>query len=189
MNRAERERRRRALAEGRITRGLPQTTHLSGRSSYPEFVDPENEWEDIAEMEMQNAREYGESNDDGDDNESDEETNMQELYDQYEQFWDQDAQSREWEEARVRSLDDAINRRDGIPPSKTKQLSTCEGRQLQGSECGICLECFSGNDRCLGPLGCGHSFHLPCLVQWFRRARTCPTCRFEVMDSSGNLHH
>lgn len=32
-------------------------------------------------------------------------------------------------------------------------------------------------------LSCGHTFHVACLGEWFRRSTTCPNCRFEVRGS------
>jgi hypothetical protein len=49
-------------------------------------------------------------------------------------------------------------------------------------ECSICTECI---DRTTGKsiLGCGHEFHLKCIVQWFFSQQvesSCPCCRHAV---------
>ena len=55
--------------------------------------------------------------------------------------------------------------------------------QEQQQLCAICAddEC----DHQWHTLECGHSFHTPCILKWFREAGTCPLCRDQtdtIMD-------
>jgi hypothetical protein len=43
--------------------------------------------------------------------------------------------------------------------------------------CGICLESMTNETLVVDFPSCGHIFHAHCLLPWFIRARTCPTCR------------
>merc|ERR1719427_1868651 len=36
----------------------------------------------------------------------------------------------------------------------------------------------------LKKLPCGHIFHTACLRSWFQRQQTCPTCRFDILQST-----
>jgi hypothetical protein len=42
--------------------------------------------------------------------------------------------------------------------------------------CSICLGSYEETDT-LRRLGCGHSYHAPCLDPWLRTNATCPRCR------------
>jgi hypothetical protein len=44
-------------------------------------------------------------------------------------------------------------------------------------ECSICLEATKGTYLALP---CLHKFHLHCIEEWFKRARTCPLCQRKV---------
>ena len=55
-------------------------------------------------------------------------------------------------------------------------------------DCPICLDVLS--DSAISTTSCLHKFHNVCIVRWFERHRTCPTCRkrfecSEIMDISG----
>jgi hypothetical protein len=43
--------------------------------------------------------------------------------------------------------------------------------------CGICLEVMTNDTLVVDFPSCGHVFHQHCLLPWFIRSRTCPTCR------------
>ena len=53
------------------------------------------------------------------------------------------------------------------------------------STCSICLESIdesvSAQYQCR--LRCGHSYHPACIMNWFQRQTTCPTCRREHRSS------
>merc|ERR1712129_32944 len=54
---------------------------------------------------------------------------------------------------------------------------------VAGVECSICLQesaSEGGEASRWRRLGCGHSFHEQCLIEWWRRARQCPLCRLNV---------
>jgi hypothetical protein len=53
---------------------------------------------------------------------------------------------------------------------------------MSSDECSICFEAFTP-DSGHSVLGCGHKFHLMCVVRWFQDqegASTCPFCRREA---------
>ncbi|KAH7387980.1 hypothetical protein KP509_16G051800 [Ceratopteris richardii] len=53
----------------------------------------------------------------------------------------------------------------------------------QLGSCTTCLEGFdSTNPRTI--TSCGHSFHLPCIMEWMNRSNSCPICRtrFEIQQ-------
>lgn len=44
--------------------------------------------------------------------------------------------------------------------------------------CAICLdEVKSTNTQHNKRLTCAHSFHMPCIMQWFQTSNDCPVCR------------
>ncbi|KAG4076037.1 hypothetical protein HA402_011511 [Bradysia odoriphaga] len=43
-------------------------------------------------------------------------------------------------------------------------------------QCTICMASLSFNEAA-NAASCGHVFHEPCLVRWFRQSKTCPQCR------------
>ena len=43
------------------------------------------------------------------------------------------------------------------------------------TECGICLDRIDEGTYKI--LSCSHKFHTKCIIDWFRRASTCPCCR------------
>lgn len=53
-------------------------------------------------------------------------------------------------------------------------------------ECCICLMAFD-EDLEIKKTACGHLVHRPCLEEWLRRARTCPTCRKDLEEASEDV--
>jgi hypothetical protein len=52
---------------------------------------------------------------------------------------------------------------------------------MNPDECAICFDCFTP-DSGHSVLGCGHKFHMMCVVRWFQDQEgpsTCPCCRRE----------
>lgn len=47
-------------------------------------------------------------------------------------------------------------------------------------DCPICLEPQLSQVR---EMPCGHTYHNKCLVPWLKVQRTCPNCRFELIES------
>lgn len=50
----------------------------------------------------------------------------------------------------------------------------------EGLVCGVCQEEMGGKVREV--VGCGHKFHEECILEWLKRKRTCPLCRFQLQD-------
>ncbi|CAM0884557.1 unnamed protein product [Alopecurus aequalis] len=49
-------------------------------------------------------------------------------------------------------------------------------------QCAICVEELAEDDRRVTGLpGCSHAFHRGCILKWFQRAATCPSCRRDMM--------
>ena len=48
------------------------------------------------------------------------------------------------------------------------------------NECSICLENYMKNDMVI-ILSCNHSFHEPCLKEWFKNNNSCPHCRESII--------
>lgn len=50
--------------------------------------------------------------------------------------------------------------------------------------CSICAEEVSPSDPAATTIACGHVFHVPCILQWFRfEHTTCPNCRSEETEA------
>jgi len=50
-------------------------------------------------------------------------------------------------------------------------------------ECAICFEDVrSNNTQHSKRLTCAHSFHMPCIMQWFQTSNACPVCRVAQVD-------
>jgi hypothetical protein len=83
--------------------------------------------------------------------------------------------------------EEAVN---GVPEILERVCESVEIDELaveQGEDCAICLEALNhveddnnenGNvNRILHRLPCSHLFHSHCILEWFHRNLTCPTCR------------
>lgn len=56
-------------------------------------------------------------------------------------------------------------------------MDTFCSRHLK-QKCSICLEPVrSLNSAQTKKLKCGHAFHMECILNWFKNAEACPTCR------------
>ena len=50
-------------------------------------------------------------------------------------------------------------------------------------QCAICLEDVkSNNTQHNKRLTCAHSYHMPCIMDWFKTSNACPVCRIEQPD-------
>lgn len=47
-------------------------------------------------------------------------------------------------------------------------------------ECIICLEKYNINDKIVR-LNCNHVYHKNCIKLWFKKKKTCPICRFDII--------
>ncbi|KAF7025744.1 hypothetical protein CFC21_037901 [Triticum aestivum] len=56
-------------------------------------------------------------------------------------------------------------------------------RRESGEPCAICMvdEDASWDEETVA-LPCSHAFHSGCILRWFHRAPTCPTCRCDIME-------
>ncbi|KAF7039816.1 hypothetical protein CFC21_049764 [Triticum aestivum] len=56
-------------------------------------------------------------------------------------------------------------------------------RRESGKACAICMvdEDASWDEETVA-LPCSHAFHSGCILTWFHRAPTCPTCRLDIME-------
>lgn len=50
-----------------------------------------------------------------------------------------------------------------------------------GSDCQICMVAFQENDQ-VTSIGCIHTMHFDCLINWCKVKPTCPLCRFKYRD-------
>jgi len=68
------------------------------------------------------------------------------------------------------------------PDSATTTTTTPSNKYITASsaddECLICFAPYAKGTTVVS-LPCGHSYHKPCLEEWFCRQCTCPYCRFE----------
>ena len=56
-------------------------------------------------------------------------------------------------------------------------------------QCSVCLTEMRPDDDSLMTLGCGHTFHSPCLEPWLLRQKSCPLCRCPTSDASSANDH
>jgi hypothetical protein len=62
-------------------------------------------------------------------------------------------------------------------PNEMKQTKMCD------QTCSVCLEPASSvNTFETRRLACGHAFHSPCIMKWFVKSDSCPTCRTPQPD-------
>lgn len=50
-------------------------------------------------------------------------------------------------------------------------------------ECPVCFETVSSQNTSVSKrLSCGHSFHIDCILRWFKESDSCPVCRTNQED-------
>lgn len=58
----------------------------------------------------------------------------------------------------------------------------------EDARCPICFCEFEGDETPVHQLGCGHKFHVPCILQWAQSDAemhdSCPVCRFQEHGAS-----
>ena len=59
----------------------------------------------------------------------------------------------------------------------TDQPST--GTPVSPETCAICIENFISGEKIIG-LECNHIFHSNCILEWFEKSKSCPTCRITI---------
>uniref|UniRef100_A0A8C4QDX9 RING-type E3 ubiquitin transferase n=1 Tax=Eptatretus burgeri TaxID=7764 RepID=A0A8C4QDX9_EPTBU len=57
------------------------------------------------------------------------------------------------------------------------------GSLSSGSECAICLEHYTDGEE-VRVVSCRHKFHRRCVDPWLLRQRSCPRCRYTILDLS-----
>ena len=95
------------------------------------------------------------------------------------------------EEAIRRSEEDGPK---GPAPASAQVINSLEyfvadkAGPVGGSDsCVVCTSGFESKETvCILP--CNHSFHRACIVPWLKLHGTCPTCRKNVSELSGNTH-
>ncbi|KAL9246298.1 hypothetical protein vseg_019852 [Gypsophila vaccaria] len=48
--------------------------------------------------------------------------------------------------------------------------------------CGVCQEEVEVGERCCETIKCRHKFHGFCMWKWLEERKTCPLCRFRLLD-------
>jgi hypothetical protein len=66
---------------------------------------------------------------------------------------------------------------DGLRDVIIRQEDNANGDEVM---CVICYEKFR-NGESAKQLACNHLYHSHCLLQWFSRKISCPTCRHEPL--------
>ena len=68
-----------------------------------------------------------------------------------------------------------------------KKTNTTNRSQLEIITCSVCV---SDIDETTGryTTGCGHSFHLECIIPWFTRSTCCPNCREQDLTNPLGLN-
>ena len=61
-----------------------------------------------------------------------------------------------------------------------------EEKEKEEENCSICLNKF-GEEECHKLDECNHKFHTKCIINWFRKASTCPNCRDNTYETSKNI--
>uniref|UniRef100_UPI00358F2758 E3 ubiquitin-protein ligase znrf3-like isoform X2 n=1 Tax=Myxine glutinosa TaxID=7769 RepID=UPI00358F2758 len=66
----------------------------------------------------------------------------------------------------------------------TRKLNRSRAGSLSsGSECAICLEHYTDGEE-VRVVSCRHKFHRRCVDPWLLRQRSCPRCRYTILDLS-----
>ena len=53
--------------------------------------------------------------------------------------------------------------------------------------CAICYCELDDEEQCYSIEPCGHRFHTKCIIDWFRRASTCPSCRDNTVQKINQI--
>ena len=53
--------------------------------------------------------------------------------------------------------------------------------------CAICYCELDDEEQCYSIEPCGHRFHTKCIIDWFRRASTCPCCRDNTVQQINQI--
>lgn len=83
----------------------------------------------------------------------------------------------------VQALQDLTNRVNSVPkrlPATEEMITNLEWLSGLNQDCSICTEPQITLSR---GFPCGHAFHHDCLLPWLKMQRTCPNCRFELIDN------
>tara|TARA_A100001011_G_C14309757_1_gene844957 strand:- start:922 stop:1413 length:492 start_codon:yes stop_codon:yes gene_type:complete len=58
---------------------------------------------------------------------------------------------------------------------------------MSENTCSICLQEYDDDTQTYTLDSCGHKFHTKCIIDWFRRASTCPCCRNNNVENFDNI--
>ena len=58
---------------------------------------------------------------------------------------------------------------------------------IEEETCSICLNEFGEDEQCHCLDECNHKFHTKCIINWFRKASTCPMCRDNTVDEINHI--
>ncbi|TYI33954.1 hypothetical protein ES332_A04G169800v1 [Gossypium tomentosum] len=89
------------------------------------------------------------------------------------------------------SLSVSLNHQTGTPPATASAIGALpmvkisESHVINTMHCPICKDEFEigGEAR---ELPCKHLYHSDCIVPWLNIHNTCPVCRYEIDNESGN---
>lgn len=65
-------------------------------------------------------------------------------------------------------------------PKKIKKIKLNDLNKELIEDCSICLNTFNNNDNIIC-LPCNHYYHTNCINEWFKRSKTCPKCRIDLV--------
>eukprot|EP00972_Heterocapsa_arctica_P033498 4931695-Heterocapsa_arctica.AAC.1 len=65
-----------------------------------------------------------------------------------------------------------------------RQTRAAQAAANADNSCTICREQLLIGDQ-LRLLPCLHKYHVKCVDKWLARSRTCPICKFDILDEAG----
>ena len=70
-----------------------------------------------------------------------------------------------------------VSKKKDLPPKKPQKnyIEYIVQKDFENNECIICLDSMKCNETLI-VLGCGHTYHKTCLVEWFKKKKLCPLC-------------
>ncbi|XP_033118797.1 RING finger protein 215-like isoform X3 [Anneissia japonica] len=83
----------------------------------------------------------------------------------------------------IEDVEEALRRlaRTAIMKMPTRKYKRKRHQQNNYAECAVCLDRFLPN-QLVRVLPCYHSFHCKCVDAWLLKRRTCPLCKFNIIE-------